>query len=50
MRDPRENEAVRELVHGYEPDGPQLDAAGDPVSQPSRRRLVDGAAEGSTAA
>ena len=32
LRDPRENEAVREMVHAYEPDGPQLDAAGDPVA------------------
>ena len=31
-RDPRENEAVREMVHAYEPDGPQLDGAGDPVA------------------
>ena len=31
-RDPLENEAVREMVHAYEADGPQLDAAGDPVS------------------
>jgi single-strand DNA-binding protein len=31
LRDPRENEEVREMVHAYEPDGPQLDAAGDPV-------------------
>jgi single-strand DNA-binding protein len=31
-RDPRENEAVREMVHAYQADGPQLDAAGDPVS------------------
>lgn len=32
QRDPREADEVREMVHGYEPDGPQLDAAGDPVS------------------
>jgi single-strand DNA-binding protein len=31
-RDPREDEAVREMVHAYEPDGPQLDAAGEPVN------------------
>ncbi len=30
--DPRESEAVRELVHAYDADGPQLDAAGDPVT------------------
>jgi single-strand DNA-binding protein len=30
-RDPLENEAVREMVHSYQPDGPQLDAAGEPV-------------------
>lgn len=30
-RDPLEDEAVREMVHAYQPDGPQLDAAGDPV-------------------
>ena len=32
QRDPREDEAVREMVHAYEPDGPQLDAAGEPVA------------------
>src|SRR3954454_5073046 len=31
MRDPRETEEVREMVHAYEPDGPQLDSAGEPV-------------------
>lgn len=31
-RDPKESEAVREMVHAYEADGPQLDAAGEPVS------------------
>lgn len=31
-RDPREHEAVREMVHAYDADGPQLDAAGDPVT------------------
>ena len=31
-RDPREDEAVREMVHAYDPDGPQLDAAGEPVN------------------
>jgi single-strand DNA-binding protein len=31
-RDPREDEAVREVVHAYQPDGPQLDEAGQPVS------------------
>jgi single-strand DNA-binding protein len=31
-RDPRETEAVREMVHAYQADGPQLDAAGEPVS------------------
>ena len=30
-RDPRENEAVREGLHAYDVDGPQLDSAGDPV-------------------
>ena len=30
-KDPREDEAVREMVHGYDADGPQLDSAGDPV-------------------
>jgi single-strand DNA-binding protein len=30
-RDPREDESVREMVHAYEPDGPQLDSAGDPA-------------------
>ena len=50
-RDPRENEAVRELVHGYEADGPQLDAAGDPVPSPeSAGGSSTGTAEGSTAA
>ena len=34
-RDPREDEAVREMVHAYEPDGPQLDSAGDPVTLPA---------------
>jgi single-strand DNA-binding protein len=31
-RDPREDEAVRELVHAHQPDGPRPGAAGDPVS------------------
>ncbi len=30
-KDPREDEAVREVVHAYEPDGPQLDSAGEPI-------------------
>ncbi len=30
--DPRESEVVREMVHAYDPDGPQLDGAGDPVT------------------
>ena len=30
--DPRESEEVREMLHAHEPDGPQLDAAGEPVS------------------
>jgi single-strand DNA-binding protein len=30
-KDPREEDAVREMVHAYDADGPQLDAAGDPV-------------------
>jgi len=34
-RDPREDESVREMVHGHEPDGPQLDSAGDPVAPSS---------------
>jgi single-strand DNA-binding protein len=34
-RDPREDEVVREMVHGYGPDGPQLDSAGDPVAPPT---------------
>ena len=36
-RDPREDDAVREMVHAYEADGPQLDAAGDPVTPADRR-------------
>jgi single-strand DNA-binding protein len=31
-RDPREDDAVREMRHAYEADGPQLDGAGDPVT------------------
>jgi single-strand DNA-binding protein len=31
-RDPREDDAVREMLHAYEADGPQLDGAGDPVT------------------
>jgi single-strand DNA-binding protein len=31
VKDPSEDEAVREMVHAYDADGPQLDAAGDPV-------------------
>ena len=31
-RDPREDDAVREMLHAYDPDGPQLDGAGDPVT------------------
>ena len=42
-RDPRETEEVRAMLHAYEPDGPQLDAAGDPVT-PVREE------QGSTAA
>jgi single-strand DNA-binding protein len=30
--DPREQEEVREMVHAHQADGPQLDAAGEPVS------------------
>jgi len=30
--DPREDEAVREMVHAYDADGPQLDGAGEPVN------------------
>ncbi len=30
-KDPREDDAVREVVHAYDADGPQLDAAGNPV-------------------
>lgn len=30
--DPREQEEVRELLHSYEPVGPQLDGGGEPVS------------------
>ena len=30
--DPRESEEVREMLHGYEPQGPQLDGAGEPVT------------------
>jgi single-strand DNA-binding protein len=30
-KDPREDDAVREMVHAYDADGPQLDAAGNPV-------------------
>lgn len=32
VKDPREDEAVREMVHAYDPDGPQLDSAGEPVN------------------
>jgi single-strand DNA-binding protein len=32
MRDPREDEQVREMVHAYGQDGPQLDSAGQPVA------------------
>ena len=31
-RDPREDDAVREMLHAYEADGPQLDGAGEPVT------------------
>jgi single-strand DNA-binding protein len=31
-KDPREDDAVREMVHAYDADGPQLDAAGNPVA------------------
>ena len=31
-KDPREDEAVREMVHAYDPDGPQLDSTGEPVN------------------
>jgi single-strand DNA-binding protein len=30
-RDPREDDAVREMVHAYDAEGPQLDSAGEPV-------------------
>ena len=30
-RDPREDDAVREMVHAHAPDGPQLDSSGEPV-------------------
>ena len=30
--DPRESEVVREMVHAYDADGPQLDGAGEPVT------------------
>ena len=33
--DPRENEAVREMVHAYEPDGPQLDSTGEVRTDPT---------------
>jgi single-strand DNA-binding protein len=32
VKDPREDDAVREMVHAYDPDGPQLDSAGEPVN------------------
>ena len=32
VRDPREDETVREVVHAYAADGPQLDEAGQPVT------------------
>jgi len=32
VRDPRDDDAVREMVHAYDADGPQLDAAGEPVN------------------
>lgn len=44
VRDPRETEEVREMVHAYEPDGPQLDSAGEPVAP------TPGSEPGSTAA
>lgn len=31
-RDPREDEAVREVLHAHQTDGQQLDAAGEPVA------------------
>ena len=31
-RDPREDDAVREMLHAYDADGPQLDSTGEPVS------------------
>ena len=31
-KDPRDDEGVREMVHADDPDGPQLDAAGEPVT------------------
>ena len=30
--DPRDSEAVREVLHSYDTSGPQLDAAGEPVA------------------
>ena len=30
--DPRESEVVREMVHAYDADGPQLDGSGEPVT------------------
>ncbi|HET7349660.1 MAG TPA: single-stranded DNA-binding protein [Marmoricola sp.] len=30
--DPRESEEVREMLHGYEPQGPQLNGTGEPVT------------------
>ncbi|MEO5651698.1 MAG: single-stranded DNA-binding protein [Marmoricola sp.] len=30
--DPRESEVVREMVHAYDAEGPQLDGVGDPVT------------------
>ena len=30
-----EDEAVREMVHAYEPDGPQLDSAGEVRTDPT---------------
>ena len=50
VRDPREAEEVREMVHAYEADGPQLDATGEPVAPPRPTTSSDPAAAGSTAA
>ncbi len=46
QRDPRDSESVREMVHAYEPDGPQLDAAGEPVPTGSENGAEDDAETG----